>query len=94
MKKEDYLNMLKTLLDEYDAFYFMNKYCTLENLKNNTNEYEFTNLYNLLKTDMVSIKALNWILNCYDCYYKNEVESDQDSAFGYLKNKIESNESL
>ena len=39
MKKEDYLNMLKTLLDEYDAFYFMNKYCTLENLKNNTNEY-------------------------------------------------------
>ena len=43
---------------------------------------------------MVSIKALNWILNCYDCYYKSEVENNQDSAFGYLKNKIESNENL
>lgn len=88
MKKEDYLKMLDSLLDDYDAFYISNKYCS-GNLKGNTHEYEFSNLYQLFDNNLVGNKAINWILHCYDCYYKEEVKEDKDSAFAYLRNEIE-----
>ncbi len=70
-----YIEALNTLMNEYDAYYVENKYggCT--------HPKEFEILYQL-KGDLV-INAIGWIKNCYDCYYKNEM--DEKSAFGYLK---------
>ena len=37
----------------------------------------------------MSNRALNWISQCYDCYYKNEYdEQDASNPFYYLQCKI------
>lgn len=83
--KESYLNALETLLNEYDAFYFANKYNTIET---NTHGNEFKILMDLLNNDDLSMRALGWIKDCYDCYYKDEIINEDDTAFTYLRNKI------
>lgn len=89
-EKEDYLKALHSLLDTYDAFYLMNKYGDLEgDLKNNTNREDFILLRDLIKEENKVLEALYWILNCYDCYYKEDIVSEGDTAFSYLEYIIE-----
>lgn len=85
-KKEDYINAIDDLLNEYDAYYFINKYSELDK---NTHRTQLSMLFELLKDDELSMRALNWIKNAYDCYYKEEVKEDADNAFDYLKEVIE-----
>lgn len=85
-KKEDYINAIDDLLNEYDAYYFINKYSELEE---NTHGAQLSMLFELLKDDELSMRALNWIKNAYDCYYKEEIKKEEDNAFNYLKKVIE-----
>jgi hypothetical protein len=85
-KKEDYINAIDDLLNEYDAYYFINKYSELEE---NTHVTQLSMLFELLKDDELSMRALNWIKNAYDCYYKEEIKKEEDNAFNYLKKVIE-----
>ena len=86
MNREDYINAVDDLLNDYDAYYFINKY---DDLKNNTHKSQFELLINLLKDDEMSMKAISWIKNCYDCYYKKQYENDEESPFAYLKGSID-----
>lgn len=79
MNKEELLNAVNALENEYDAYYIGNKYGV-----ENSHKKEFKLLSNL-KGDKVQ-NALNWIHDCYDCYYKNELE--EDNAFNYLRGII------
>lgn len=80
IKNNDLLNIWK----DYDAFYFANKYG-----EESTHIEQFKNLRELLKQDELSQRALNWISQCYDCYYKNEFEGmNNDNPFYYLQCKI------
>ena len=83
--KEEYLKAIDDLLDSYDAYYFINKYSELDK---NTHNSQFSILYEFLKDDEMSMRALNWIKNCYDCYYKKQFENDEESPFYYLKGAI------
>lgn len=85
-KKEDYINAIDDLLNDYDAYYFINKYSELDK---NTHGTQFSMLFELLKDDELSMRALYWIKNAYDCYYKEEVKEDNDNVFNYLKKVIE-----
>lgn len=77
-------NELLDIWREYDAFYIANKYG--EEL---THKEQFKKLRELLKQDELSQRALNWISQCYDCYYKNEFENmNNENPFYYLQNKI------
>lgn len=68
----------------YDAYYIANKYG-----ETSTHKEEFTRINELLKDDKLSDKALGWIANCYDCYYKNEFEEkNDDNPFYYLQCKM------
>ena len=71
-----YIKALETLKNEYDAFYFENKY------GEGTHPKEFE-ILSELKGDFVP-NAIGWIKNCYDCYYKEVLEINEDSAFAYL----------
>lgn len=84
--KEEYLKAVDELLDSYDAYYFINKY---SELYENTHGTQLSMLYELLKDDNMSMKALNWIKNAYDCYFKEEIKKEEDNAFNYLKKVIE-----
>jgi hypothetical protein len=84
--KEEYLKAVDELLDSYDAYYFINKYSELDE---NTHGTQLSMLYELLKDDNMSMKALNWIKNAYDCYFKEEIKKEEDNAFNYLKKVIE-----
>lgn len=84
---EEYLKneYLLEIWKSYDAFYFANKYG-----EENTHKEQFKKLRELLKSDELSQRALNWISQCYDCYYKNEYEGmNDDNPFYYLQNKVE-----
>ncbi len=70
-----YQRAIETLKNEYDAFYFENKY------GEGTHPEEFK-LLSELEGDLVQ-NALGWIRDCYDCYYRNEL--DEDNAFTYLE---------
>lgn len=77
---------LLEIWQSYDAYYFMNKYSDLDK---NTHSKQFGALLELLKDDDMCMRALNWISQCYDCYYKNEYELKDDSnPFYYLQCKI------
>lgn len=79
MTKREAINNLK---NEYDAYYFENKYGTC------THQEEF-DLLSTLKGERVDKKlewALEWIKNCYDCYYKDELE--EGNAFDYLESLL------
>lgn len=82
---EKYLNALEEILNNYDAFFINNKY---GDMKENTHKEQFELLISLFKDDELSMRAINWIKNCYDCYYKSEVENDDNTAFGHLKKEI------
>lgn len=75
MTKREAINKLK---NEYDAFFIENKY------GDETHNEEFE-LLSTLKGDKV-INALAWIKDCYDCYYKDELE--EGNAFDYLESLI------
>lgn len=87
MNKIEYLKLVDNLMESYDAYYFANKYVKADKT---THGFEFVELGKLLKDDDHSMRALGWIRNCYDCYYKDELkeEENKDNAFNYLKNKI------
>jgi len=83
--------MLKEIFEEYDAFFVENKY------GEGTHKKQFDTLKEVLKDDEMSMRALNWIHDCYDCYYKDEHKNHVDktkynerSAFYYLQNKLSS----
>lgn len=78
--KQEYLNAVDKLENEYDAFYFENKY------GEGTHSKEFELLKNLEREGGKVLNALNWIRNCYDCYYKHE--NGEDSPFEYLRKVI------
>lgn len=85
--KEKLLKAIEDLWTSYDAYYFINKY---DDLEKNTHKEQFELLINQLEDDEMSMKAINWIKICYDSYYKNEFDDEQeDNAFNYLRNKIE-----
>lgn len=84
---EELLNAVEELFNHYDAFLIENKYSSIEEFEDNTHKKEFTMLINKFKNDETSMRAISWILNCYDCFYKNEFIDDK-SAFAYLKRKI------
>ena len=67
----------------YDAFYIENKYGT------NTHKEEFERLQKLLKDDEYSLQRLDFMLNNYDSYYKNEFDiKNNDNPFYYLQCKL------
>lgn len=83
MSKDQLLKAINDLQNEYDAFYMMNRYSWEKD--ENTHAKEFKML-STLKGDKVQ-NALAWIHDCYDCYYKDEL--DEDNAFAYLETVIE-----
>ena len=74
-----YIEAIEKIKNEYDAFYFENKY------GQNTHEREFKILEEL-KGEKVA-DALGWIKTLYDCYYKNELE--EGNPFDYLTSLAE-----
>lgn len=87
MDKGKIIKAINKLQDSYDAFFRVNKYSTLEDLGNNTHKAEFELLFENFKNDEKCVKAIKWIMVCYDCYYKEEF-NDGNDAFSYLRNKI------
>lgn len=85
-KKQELLNAIDTLYNEYDAFYMLN---TLGEIEDNSHKKEFE-ILSELKGELVD-KALNWIRFYYDCYYKNEY-TGEETAFAYLKQVVNSGE--
>lgn len=85
MTKEEYIKAVDDLLNGYDAYYITNKY----DEKNNTHKNQFEMLIELFKDDVISMRAIQWIHNCYDCYYKSQFENDEESPFAYLKGSID-----
>ena len=81
--KEKYLQYVDNLKNSYDAYYFQNK---CDDITKTTHSKEFIELINLLEKDDISLRALGWIRDCYDCYYKDELELEEnkDNAFNYL----------
>ena len=76
-----YIEALNTLMNEYDAYYIENKYGEGTHLK----EFE---ILSELEGRLVP-EAIAWIKNCYDCYYKNNMNEDDSSAFAYLRTLAE-----
>ena len=87
LDKEKIIKAINKLQDSYDAFFIDNKYSSLEDLSNNTHKIEFELLFENFKNDEMCVKAINWIMGCYDYYYKDEF-NDGNDAFSYLRNKI------
>lgn len=88
--KDKYLEAIEDLINEYDAYYIMNKYGEL--LSEECTHYEqFKLLKEFVKDDEIGNNALKSIRYNYDCYYKEEVSSNKDTAFSYLKEFIENN---
>lgn len=86
--KEKLLKALDELLNEYDAYYFINRYVEFESDKC-THHEQFMMLKDFVKDDELGNKALSWIRFAYDCYYKKEFLGNEDTAFSYLKELIE-----
>lgn len=84
MNKEELIKTIDTLMNNYDAYLFENKY--LED--KNTHKKEFDLLIEYFKNDEMCMKAINWIKYRYDYFYKDEFENDENSAFAYLKSKL------
>lgn len=83
--KEEMLKKLNEIKDEYDAYYIENKY------GEGTHKEQFQKLREYLKDDGMSMRALNWISYCYDCYYKDDEEynvENYSNPFYYLETKI------
>lgn len=78
------LKALDEIKESYDAFYFINKY---DDLTNNTHKTQFE-LLSQVKGLSLEKGALCWILNEYDCHYKEAFEDETDTAFEYIRNLI------
>ncbi len=78
------LKALDEIKESYDAFYFINKY---DDLTNNTHKTQFE-LLSQVKGLSLEKGALCWILNEYDCYYKDEYKDETGTAFEYIRNLI------
>lgn len=76
---------LKDILDSYDAYFIVNKY---GNKEQNTHHEQFSTLKELLKDDKASLVALDYLYYNYDCYYKNEFNTMDDSNPFYYLQKI------
>ena len=74
-----YIEAIEKIKNEYDAYFFENKYGT------NTHQKEF-DLLSELKGDKVDF-AIGYIKTHYDCYYKNELE--EGNPFDYLTSLAE-----
>ena len=85
MDNKELIKAIDDLWNNYDAYLFNNKYGAI---KGNTHEKEFELLINKFKNDEMSMRAINWILNRYDYYYKEDFK-DENSAFAYLKKQLE-----
>ena len=82
MNKKELIKVINDLWNNYDAFLFYNKY------EENTHKKQFELLEERFKQDEMSMKAIKWIKNCYDCFYKEDFNDDK-SAFAYLKKQLE-----
>lgn len=82
MDNKELIKAIDDLWNNYDAFLFNNKY------GENTHKKQFKLLEEKFKKDEMSMKAIKWIKNCYDCYYKEDFNDDK-SAFAYLKKQLE-----
>lgn len=82
MKKEEIntkeLKAIEEIQNSYDAFYIENKY------GDGTHKKEFDILYEFAKDKEMTLRALNWIKGCYDCYYKNDYIDIKETAFAYI----------
>lgn len=86
LTKEELLKAVDVLQNEYDAFMMMNRY-SWEECKN-SHAKEFKLLIDAkLKGDKVD-NAINWIHDCYDCYYLEEMKEDENNPFDYLRGVI------
>ena len=81
--KNKYEIALDEIKENYDAFYFPNKY----NFENNTHKEQFELLSTLPNLSLIK-GALCWIMQEYDCYYKEEYEDEKGTAFEYIRNII------
>ena len=82
MEKER-LEALKEIQNNYDAFFMLNKYSD-----DGTHKKEFDILKKAVGDDELGLRAINWIKNEYDCYYKMDYVDNKDSAFDYLEKLI------
>lgn len=82
MDNKELIKAIDDLWNNYDAFLFNNKY------GENTHKKQFKLLAERFKQDEMSMKAIEWIKNRYDCYYKEDFNDDK-SAFAYLKKQLE-----
>ncbi len=82
MDNKELIKAIDDLWNNYDAFLFYNKY------EENTHKKQFELLEERFKQDEMSMKAIEWIKNCYDCYFKEDFNDDK-SAFAYLKKQLE-----
>ena len=82
MDNKELIKVIDDLWNNYDAFLFNNKY------GENTHKKQFELLEERFKQDEMSMKAIEWIKKCYDCYYKEDFNDDK-SAFAYLKKQLE-----
>ena len=82
MDNKELIKAIDDLWNNYDAFLFYNKY------EENTHKKQFELLEERFKQDEMSMKAIKWIKNCYDCFYKEDFNDDK-SAFAYLKKQLE-----
>ena len=83
MNKEEIIKAIDLLMNNYDAYFFQNKYT-----EDNTHKKEFDLLIKYFKNDEMALKAISWIKNRYDYYYKSDFENNKNSAFAYLKSKL------
>lgn len=83
--KEELLESVNNLQNEYDAFLMMNRYSWEIDKNSHAKEFE---LLSKLKGEKVQ-NALAWIHDCYDCYYKDEIAKNENNPFNYLRGSIE-----
>lgn len=85
--KHDLLKAIDDIQNEYDAYLMLNRHSWGED--ENTHGKQFKLLMDAkLNGDKVQ-NALAWIHDCYDCYYKHDIEANEDNPFTYLRNVIE-----
>lgn len=80
-KYEKALNEIKK---GYDAFYIYNKY---GDFADNTHKEQFELLATLPNLSLEK-GALCWLLHKWDCYYEDEFENEEGTAFEYIRNII------
>lgn len=78
-----------TPLNEYDAYYLGNRYGKNFDCDLKEDFQKLFELKDIFQDDLVE-NALNWIHDCYDCYYKEDFEDPQDdNPFNHLQGLID-----